>query len=85
VWFFAEEECKRSTIWLKKDGVVYDLTEIDSRRSDREIHVPPPPRIHGRQYHRVNEYSPHELWNNPSLPVRYKLQKIVPITSADRA
>jgi hypothetical protein len=43
VWLFAEEECKRSTISLKKDGLVYDLTEIDSRRSDREIHVPPPP------------------------------------------
>jgi hypothetical protein len=27
----------------KKDGLVYDLTEIDGRRSDREIHVPPPP------------------------------------------
>jgi hypothetical protein len=43
VWLFAKEECKRSTISLKKDGLVYDLTEIDGRRSDREIHVPPPP------------------------------------------
>ena len=43
MWLFAKEECKRSTISLKKDGLVYDLTEIDGRRSDREIHVPPPP------------------------------------------
>ena len=31
----------------------------------------PQPRILGRHYHRVNEDSPHELWNNPSLPVTY--------------
>jgi hypothetical protein len=27
VWPFAEEECKRSTISLKKDRLVYDLIE----------------------------------------------------------
>ncbi len=28
VWLFAEEECKRSTIWLKKGGLVHELGKI---------------------------------------------------------
>jgi hypothetical protein len=29
------------------------------------------PNSRSRHYHRVNEDHPHELWNNPSLPVTY--------------
>jgi hypothetical protein len=41
----------------------------DYNADDRTIFQQP--RIHRRHYHRANEDSPHELWNNPWLPVTY--------------